>query len=263
MPTRCYSVAPLLAGMALVLAACATGTELDLTLHESSQGSVYLERVRDRTFQAAHPIGIPPSTIALVLRGVLVRNDQGFLHHLIAGKPGAMRAFSDDDVAYLASLIADGLARAASDQQVGFRVTQTGAPVYSQTVGAAVGSSEPPLQLAPQGTTSASLYAYGRSLYLTLNQYRHRPEPANTINMANRRIPDSSDLVSHTILFAPESAKRPDSYRNARSTDATLVIDYELLASLPPDSPTSFGSGDVASCSHRPFDEGSAWPDRS
>ena len=36
-----------------------------------------------------------------------------------------------------------------------------------------------------------------------------------------------------TILFVPESAKRPDSYRDARSTDATLVIDYDLLATMP------------------------------
>jgi hypothetical protein len=35
------------------------------------------------------------------------------------------------------------------------------------------------------------------------------------------------------ILFIPESAIRPDSYRDARSTESTLVIDYALLATLP------------------------------
>ena len=34
----------------------------------------------------------------------------------------------------------------------------------------------------------------------------------------------------------PETAKRPDSYLDARSKEATLVIDYELLAMLPPAS---------------------------
>ena len=33
--------------------------------------------------------------------------------------------------------------------------------------------------------------------------------------------------------FVPESAKRPESYRTTRSTDATLVIDYGLLATMP------------------------------
>jgi hypothetical protein len=223
---------------ALLWTACSTGPELDVTIHESAKGAVYLERIPDRSFQAAHPIRIDSNTIALVLRGVLVRSDQGILQNLLAGKPDAPRAFSDEDVTYLAPLISDGLTRAASDQQVGFRVAQIGLPGYSQTVGAGVGSSEPPLQLAPHESTNAVIYAYGRSLYLTLTQYRHRPEPATTINMANRRIPDSTGLVNRTVLFTPESAKRPNSYRDTRSTDATLVIDYELLASLPATSGT-------------------------
>jgi hypothetical protein len=77
------------------------------------------------------------------------------------------------------------------------------------------------------------IHAYGRSLYLTLTEYRLRTEPANTINMANRRLPDSTGLINHTVLFVPEAAKRPDSYLDARSTDKTLVIDYALLAALP------------------------------
>ena len=39
-------------------------------------------------------------------------------------------------------------------------------------------------------------------------------------------------MGNHTVQFIPESAKRPDSYRTARSTDATLVIDYTLLATM-------------------------------
>ena len=51
--------------------------------------------------------------------------------------------------------------------------------------------------------------------------------------MANRRLPDDTGLLNHTVLFVPEAAKRPDSYLDARSTDKTLVIDYALLAALP------------------------------
>jgi hypothetical protein len=36
-------------------------------------------------------------------------------------------------------------------------------------------------------------------------------------------------------LYA-EAAKRPDSYLDARSTQKTLVIDYQFLAMLPPTS---------------------------
>jgi hypothetical protein len=226
----------LLIGSVVASSTCSTGPEVDVTLHESPQGAVYLERISDRSFQAAHPIRIDSNTIALMLRGVLVRSDQGVLQNLLAGKPDALRAFSDDDVAYLAPLISDGLMRAASDQQVGFRIEQIGLPGYSERVGAGVGSSEPPLTLRPRETTTGVIYAYGRSLYLTLTQYRYRQEPATTISMANRRMPDASGLVNHTVSFVPEAAKRPDSYHDARSTDKTLVIDYELLAKLPPAS---------------------------
>jgi hypothetical protein len=58
-------------------------------------------------------------------------------------------------------------------------------------------------------------------------------EQAETINMANRRISNPTGLANRTVHFVPESAKRPDSYRTAQSTDATLVIDYDLLATMP------------------------------
>jgi hypothetical protein len=142
--------------------------------------------------------------MALVLRGVVVEENRGFFRKLVSGKPEAVRVFRDEDVEYLAPLLVEGLTRAASDQQVGFRVVRTGAPAES---------------------TKGSLYAYGRSLYLTLPWL-----------IPVSRYGAGGPALSPTILFIPESAKRPDSYRDARSTDATLVIDYGMLATMPPAS---------------------------
>jgi len=191
----------LLTGITLALSACATRPELDLTIHESERGAVYVERIADRSFQAAHPITLSADTMARVLRGVVVKENRGFLGVLVAGKPEAVRVFRDEDVEYLAPLLVEGLTRAASDEQVGFRVVRTGAPAES---------------------TKGSLYAYGRSLYLTMPWL---------IPMS--RYGAGGPTGSPSILFIPESAKRPDSYRDARSTDATLVIDYGLLATMP------------------------------
>jgi hypothetical protein len=181
--------------------ACATGPELDLTLHESDRGRIYLERISDRSFQAAHPIKLPIDTMAQVLRGVLVKENRGFLGNLVGGKPEAVRALGDEDVEYLAPLLVEGLTRAASDQQVGFRVGKAGPPAELRT---------------------GSLYAYRQSLYLTLPWL-----------IGVSRYGAGGPTPSHTILFIPESAKRPASYRDARSTDATLVIDYDVLATMP------------------------------
>ncbi|HKT34786.1 MAG TPA: hypothetical protein VJR03_08125, partial [Nitrospira sp.] len=73
-----------------------------------------------------------------------------------------------------------------------------------------------------------ALYAYGRSLYVTLNQY-HPGTDATTTNTS-----DPNGSSNWTLSFVPEAAKRPDSYVDAASTESTLVLDYELLAKLPP-----------------------------
>ena len=192
----------LLIGITLSLSACTTGPELDVTIHESDRGAVYVERIPDRSFRAAHPITLSADTIARVLRGVAVKEDRGPFGNIIIGR-STVRAFKDEDIQFLAPLLVEGLARAVSDQQVGFRVVQPGM-----------------LEL-----TRGSLYAYGQSLFLTVPWLT----PLSRNGAGGPALPP-------TILFIPESAKRPDTYRDAHSTEMTLVIDYDLLVSLPSDS---------------------------
>jgi hypothetical protein len=227
------------------MSACATGPDLDLTIHESERGAVYVERIPDRSFQATHPVTVSLDTMARVLRGVVVQDSRGVFGKLAAsaGKSEAVRAFGDEDVEYLAPLLVEGLTRAASDQQVGFHVIQIGTPIHSQSGGVTfclsdlrspgVCESEQPQGGTSAETTGGSLYAYGRSLYLTLTEYRHRAERAESSTSVSQRIFNPKGLANRTVHFVPESAKRPDSYRTARSTDATLVIDYNLLATMP------------------------------
>ena len=65
------------------------------------------------------------------------KDGQGVLGKLAGGadKPEAVRAFGDEDVEYLAPLLVEGLTRAASDQQVGFRVIHIATPTPSQVGG--------------------------------------------------------------------------------------------------------------------------------
>ena len=227
----------LLSGITLALSACATGPELDVTIHDSKRGAVFVERFPDRSVQASHPMTLSPEMMGRILRGVIVANSRGFIADLVAGKSEPARAFGDVDVDYLAPLLVEGLARAAPDQQVGFRIIQDGTPISEQSGGLVFCassvrfpgdcSSEQPL------VTEGSLYVYNRSLYLTLSEYHHRLENGETIGKSAPRTANPSGLTNRTVLFVPESAKRPDSYRPARATDATLVIDYDLLATLP------------------------------
>ena len=233
----------LLAGTTLALSACAAGPDLDLTVHESDRGAVYVERISDRSFQTAHPITLSADTIARVLRGVVIQDGREVLGKPSVSKPEAVRVFGDEDVEYLVPLLVEGLSRAASDQQVGFHVIHIAMPTPSQAGGLTfclsdirspgVCESDQTQKGAPVETTGGSLYAYGRSLYLTLTEYRHRTDRAETTSMAHRQPFNLSGLSNRTVHFIPESAKRPDTYRTARTTDATLMIDYSLLATMP------------------------------
>ncbi len=62
---------------------------------------------------------------------MVVKKNRGVLGILVAGKPEVVRAFKDEDDEYLAILMVEELIGAASDQQVGFRVVQTGTPAES------------------------------------------------------------------------------------------------------------------------------------
>jgi hypothetical protein len=228
---------PVLTLLTLVLNGCASSPEVDTVIKESSQGSVYLERIPDRSFQAAHPLKLNQDTVARVLSGIQVKEDQGLLRSLARGQSALVPAFSAEEVRFLSPLMTDALTKAASDQQVGFRLVQFGSG-FSQKTGGGVGSSEVSDVLPVKEMTRGALYAYGRSLYVTLTEYRARSEPPDTVNMPTRRLPDSTGLTNRTLSFAPESAKRPDSFRGKQATDSTLVIDYELLASLPQTTPT-------------------------
>jgi len=228
---------PALVASCLFAVGCAMTPEMDVMIEEAPKGAVYLERIPDRSFQAAHPIKLEQELIARVLRGVIVRDEKTAFQTMFSTKIGPLRAFSEADIAFLSPFISKAFAQAAPDQQVGFRVINLAPASYSQKAGAAVGSSEPPLSLYPQETTAAYLLAHGRSLHFTLAQYRHRPERADTIGMANRRLADPSGLNQREVVFVPEAARRPDTYKQSTILgslpEATFAIDYELLAKLP------------------------------
>ena len=192
-------------GFLLFTSACSTRPELDFTLHETDRGAVYLERISDRSIQAAHPITLSEDTMTRVLRGVVVQETRELLGGLVLGQPNPIQVFRDEDVRFLAPLLAEGLTRAASDQKVGFRIIQTGMPWESAT---------------------GSMYVYGRSLYLTMPW----------LTPMSRYGGDGMAQPPPTLLFLPESATIPHSDRPARSGESTLIIDYALLASFPTDS---------------------------
>ena len=179
----------------------------------------------DQSIQATHPITLTPTLIAQILRGMEVQDQERGIQRLLAGPPPPVPVFSDDQIQFLAPLLAEGLRTATPDQRVGYRVQTTHQGSF--------------LESSITETTAGSLYAYGRQLYVTLSQYRSVPARANlNLNDSAYRMnrPDSSGLQDRIVLFTPSAAQRSDAFdppTRERPTDRFLAIDYQLLQQAP------------------------------
>ena len=216
----------LLALLCLVGTACSTTDQNTKILFEDPRGTVALQTMSDRSIQATHPITLEPSLLARMLRGIEIQEQGHGLQKYLAGPASSVPVFSDDQIRFLAPLLAEGLRTATPDQGIEYRVhtTHKGSMLESSTT----------------ETTAGSLYAYGRVLYVILSQYRYSPTRTNLTtsgDMAYRsRSPDSSGLISRILLFIPSDAQRSDAFdppEGGKSTDRFLAIDYQMLQHAP------------------------------
>ena len=216
---------------------CAHAPEVDTILHEAPRGSVYLERIPERGFKAAHPLAIEEGLIARTLNGVIVTDRKTALQTVFSKTSAMARAFSDEDIKFLAPYLTQALRQAAADQQVGFKVFSYPSDLsYSSKSGAGVGSSDPLLSNSSLlETTSGHLLAQDRWLYLTVTEYKKRREQPDTINMANRRLPDASGQGDKELAFEPQEALKPNGKPGlfGGSSDTVFIVDYQRLARMP------------------------------
>jgi hypothetical protein len=210
---------------------------VDSIVHEAPKGSVYLERIPDRGFKAAHPVTIDEGVMARALSGVVVTERKTTLQTAFSKPSPTTRAFSEEDIRFLTPFLTAALRQAAADQQVGFKVFSYPSGLsYSSKSGAGVGSSDPLLSNSTLlETTSGHLLAQDRWLILTVSEYKKRPEQPDTINMANRRLPDPSGQGDKELVFEPKEALKPNGKAGlfGGSPDTVFAIDYRQLAQLP------------------------------
>ena len=217
-----------------LLTACAGTPEFDAPIGNSAIGSVFLERMPDRAFQAAHPTKLEPSTLRTALDNVLIEDTHISLSTLLSRPAQPVRAFTVEETAFLAPLLSEGLRQAAPDQQVGFTISHTRV-LFSEhdAVGAGVGSNTAAAPPTMREESAGAVFIHGRSLHLEMRRLHVRPERPDTVNMPNRRLPDQTGLTDHALSFAVPAARRPASYVIRGNADQTLVLDYEYLAALP------------------------------
>ena len=220
-----YKPSIFLALLCVIGTACSTTAPTGKILFEDPRGTVSLQAMADQSIQATQPITLEPTLIAQILKGMTVQDQERGIQRLLAGRSSPVPVFSDDQIQFLAPLLAEGLRTAAPTERVAYRV-QTTHP----------GSM---LESSITETTAGSLYAYGRQLYVILSQYRYAPTRANlNVNDTAYRMsrPDSSGLRDRILLFTSSAALRSNAFDppiGKESTDRFLAIDYQLLQQAP------------------------------
>jgi len=210
-----------LALLCVVGTACSTIAPTGKIIFDDPRGTVSLQTISDQSIQASHPITLEPALLAQMLQGIKIQEQEYGLVKFLSGPSPAVPVFSEDQIRFLAPLLAEGLRTAAPDQRIEFRVqdTRQGSLFESSTT----------------ETTAGSLYAYGRQLYVTLSQYRYNPirtYMVNSTSATQTRQADVSGLKNRILLFTPSAAQRSDGFdppTGGEYTDRFLAIDYPLL----------------------------------
>ncbi len=195
---------------------CLWSPQLTGLIHESPDGTVYLEEIPDLAFEARHPIAVDPDSIEHLLQGVEIQEGTKGTVTRKAGASGGTAVFSNREVKFLAPLLSAALASAGPEHQIAFRSSDSG-------------SSKPEV-------TAGTLYAYRSSLYLTLTHFRYTPRTDIKWYEAKQRLPFSTTLSKQNVRFMSESVGRPAKVRppGAPFTPmfTTLAIDYRNLSQV-------------------------------
>ncbi|MBI3806062.1 MAG: hypothetical protein HY281_00875 [Nitrospirae bacterium] len=221
-----YSRLLLLALLCLAGNACSTTAPTGQILFEDPRGSVSLQTISDPLIRVSHPIKLEPALLAQLLTGLEIHDERIGPHRFVAGFAGQLSAypvFSEDQIQFLAPLLAAGLRTATYNQSIEYRVVTT-----------QEGSNR--FQSPTTETTAGSLYAHGRQLYVILSQYRYNPMRTNLnkgdIAYRQQEPFDYSGLRYRTLRFTPKSALRADILNPPtmeKSTDRFVAVDYQLL----------------------------------
>lgn len=208
--------------------ACSTTSPSGTILFEDARGSVSLQTISDPLIQASHPVKLEPALLAQLLTGLTVQDERMGPHRYVAGFAGQLSAyplFSEDQIHFLAPLLADGLRTATANQFIEYRVVTT------------LGGSNR-FQSPTTETTAGYLYTYGRQLYVILSQYRYNPMRTNLnkgdISYRQQEPFDYSGLRYRALRFTPKAAQADTSNPPTleKSTDRFVAVDYQLLGQI-------------------------------
>lgn len=190
--------------MGAMAAGCSSpSTSIQHMAAAKPSGSVRLEEVADWEFEAAHPSALEAVTLDSMLRAVMISDTNQDMSNLPVDGSKPMRVFSDEDVRYLAPLLAQALSQAQPEYVVAFRLSSS----------AGSGSE----------LTAGTLYVRNERLYLTLTEHHGTLAKVESSLFGGGR-------PARVVTIAPESAGHIEpalpSIAQGRAELKSLAIDY-------------------------------------
>ncbi|MCW5798785.1 MAG: conserved exported protein of unknown function [Nitrospira sp.] len=199
---------------ALAAGCSSTAASVQQQAATQPQGSVRLEEVADWEFEASHPSSIDAATLDSLLRAVVIAEAQTDMSNLPVDGSKPMTVFSDEDVRYLAPLLAQALSQAQPEYVVAFRLSSS-----------AGSGSEP---------TAGTLYVKNDRLYLTLSEHNGslaKTEPTWLGSGRPARVPNITPTSAGLIEQALPAVIQ------GRQHMKSLSIDYRQFAKKPEPAP--------------------------
>ena len=178
------------------------------------QGSVRLEEVADWEFEASHPSSIDAATLDSLLRAVVIAEAQTDMSNLPVDGSKPMTVFSDEDVRYLAPLLAQALSQAQPEYVVAFRLSSS-----------AGSGSEP---------TAGTLYVKNDRLYLTLSEHHGSLAKTESTWLGSGR---AARIVSVMPASAGQLEQALPAVIQGRQQMKSLAIDYHQFVKNPEPAP--------------------------
>src|SRR5437016_12659810 len=102
----------LLALLVVVGTACGTIAPTGQIILDDPRGTVSLQTISDQSIQASHPITLDPALLAQMLRGIEIQEQEHGLMKFLSGPSSSVPVFSDDQIRFLAPLLAEEIGRA-------------------------------------------------------------------------------------------------------------------------------------------------------
>src|SRR5262245_5667540 len=183
-------------------------------LFDSPRGTVSLQTLPDGSFYATHPINLEPALLAQVLKGMEIQTQEVGIQKYLDGSLAPVPAFSEEEIQFLAPLLAQGLLTATPNQSVAYRVLNT----YE-------GSR---FESSYTETTAGSLYAYGRQLFVTLSQWRFEPS-RDRLNIRNINYQSVGIDYSRVRINAIRPLGRFRSVQQGTALETRRIIDSHRL----------------------------------